>query len=149
MTPTQATIDFAPFANILLQAAGVVLMALASVAAAYIAQHFKHLNQDVVKAGFLDAADRAVSYATAKVGDAEAAGQLKVSVKSDTVAAAANYLLQGVPGAIKTLGIDQAGLERVVEAKMAQAAGVAVPPPAVALVAPVVGSAKPAIANGG
>lgn len=128
MTPTQAAIDFSPLVNIALQAFGVILMALASVAAAYIAQHFKLKNQDQIRTAFLDSADRAVSYATAQAKVAEAAGEFHVSVKDQTIAAASNYLIQQVPGAIKSLGITPDGVEKLVEAKMAQAAGVALPP---------------------
>lgn len=129
MNPTtQAAIDLSPIVNDLIQGAGIVLLALGSVAAGYIAQHFKNLNQAQVQAVLHDATDRAISYATAKTNELEADGKLSIPVKDQTTAGAVNYLIQSMPGTIKKLGYSGDDLQRLVEAKVAQAAGVALPP---------------------
>jgi hypothetical protein len=58
-----------------------------------------------------------IAYATASLKAVEAE-HAAVSVKSDVVAAAANYALRHVPEAIASLGLDGAHLQHMVEARL-------------------------------
>ncbi|HEX7776317.1 MAG TPA: hypothetical protein VF449_07295 [Parvibaculum sp.] len=68
-----------------------------------------------------------IAYATASLKAVEA-DHATVGVKSDIVAAAANYAVQHVPDAIAALGLDGAHLTRMVEARLGVASAAAPAP---------------------
>ncbi len=67
-----------------------------------------------------------IAYATARMKAVEA-DHATASVKSDIVAAAANYAVLHVPDAVAALGLDGAHLQRMAEARLGVAAPAAIP----------------------
>ena len=120
----QTAIDLTPIINVAVQLLGAVLLAVASVAVGYLAKRFKLNNQQALNDIVQQAATNAVNYGLSQAGQLSAAGAFNLQSKSAVIAAAAGYVTTHVPDALKKLGIDQSTVERLVEAKLADAVGV-------------------------
>ncbi|MCE9650572.1 MAG: hypothetical protein K8R18_13195 [Parvibaculum sp.] len=111
------TIDFVVLQPLVNELVLALLTALASVVAAKACQFLK-AKRDGELGQILDKAlGMGIAFATAKL-DALEAGRLKLEVKSELVAEAANYALVHVPEAAKALGLDGEHLTRMIEARL-------------------------------
>jgi hypothetical protein len=110
-------IDLTPLQPLLSNALLGILTALASVVAAKACALLK-ARRDGELGQILDKAlGMGIAFAMSKL-DALEAGRLKIDVKSDVLAEAANYTLAHVPEAVKALGLDGDHLQRMIEARL-------------------------------
>ncbi|MGB3809170.1 MAG: hypothetical protein WA943_03680 [Parvibaculum sp.] len=110
-------IDFAvlqPLVNELLLG---LLTALASLAVAKACQFLKAKRDGELGLILDKALGMGIAFAMSRL-DALEAGRLKVEVKSELAAEAANYALAQVPQAVKALGLDGVSLTRMIEARL-------------------------------
>lgn len=114
-TPTFG-IDLRPLLNeIVLPLVGAAALWLATWLATRIAGWLKISRDDRVRAYLEKALLLAIDYGKSRL---EQGGPLTFQVKSQIVAAAANYAVEHVPGALKHFGVDQEGLRRMLAARL-------------------------------
>ena len=113
-------VDLSPLVSLGVQVLGGVLLAVASVAAGYVAKHFKLANESTVRGYLMDAAENAVAYAASKEQALSAEGKFDVTTKNAVIGTASDYLLDHVPDAIAKFNLDRDHVERIVEAKLGQ-----------------------------
>lgn len=110
-------IDFAVLQPLVMELLLGALTALASVVVAKVCQFLK-ARRDGELGQILDKAlGMGIAFAMSRL-DALEAGRLKVEVKSELAAEAANYALAHVPQAVKALGLDGDHLRRMIEARL-------------------------------
>jgi hypothetical protein len=97
-----------------------VVVAIGGVAVTYLAKRLKLGNEAQLRDALQLAATNGAAYAMSQVQALGAAGKLSVDVKNRIIGLGAQYVLDHVPEATQKLGADQAAIERLVEAKLAQ-----------------------------
>lgn len=111
-------INFAPLVNdVLIPAVATVLTVVAGWLATKVAGWLNLKSDQEVRTYLEWALQQAIAYGKAKVPNS-----LAIDAKSEIVAGAANYAINAVPDALKRFGIDEAGLKRMIEARLDGAA---------------------------
>jgi len=113
-------IDLTALAVLAVQLLLPVVVAIAGVAASFLARRLHLSNEAELRSALQTAATNGAAYAISQVGALGAANRLSVDVKGKAVGLAAQYVLAHVPDAARSLGVDQAAIERLVEARLAQ-----------------------------
>jgi hypothetical protein len=93
------------------------------VAAGYLAKRLKLGNEASIRAYLDRGVEAAVDYDMSQAGHLSADGKLTVDAKNAVIKAGADYVLAHVPDAVAHFGLDQATVERKVEAKLGAALG--------------------------
>lgn len=107
-------IDLAPLVNqVIIPLATPVVAGIASWALANIAAHFKIRVQDSQRELINAVIYRGIAYASSK-----APSTINVSTGSAVKDMAANYVIEHVPGALRSLGVTPAALGQMVEARL-------------------------------
>jgi hypothetical protein len=134
-------LDLTALAMIAVQLMLPVVVAIGGVAVSYLARRLHLSNEAELRSALQIAATNGATYAISQVGALGAANRLSVDVKGKAVGLATQYVLAHVPDAARSLGVDQAAIERLVEARLArlvlgQQQAAATTPPAASVAAP-------------
>lgn len=116
-TAQTGIVDLSPLLNQLIEAAGLVVMALASWALVYLKNRFKIDVDDKTRAYLSDAIDNAIKYAEQKT-ESTLDPIAKVDTKNAKVAVAVDYVVAHVPDAVAHFGLTPDALARLVTAKL-------------------------------
>lgn len=116
MDPT-TTVDFAPVIEPVLQAVGVLLAAILMWAAKRGADYFKVQLTADHRVVLQDAIDRGVSFGIGKARK-QIEGGVRIDVKSEAAAVAANYVLARTPDALEHFGVTRESLVEMVMSRL-------------------------------
>lgn len=111
------TVDLAPVIEPLLQAAGVLLAGVLMWAAKRGADYFKVQLTADHRAVLQDAIDRGVSFGVGKAKK-QLEGGVRIDVKHEAAAMAANYVLARTPDALKHFGVTRESLVEMVMSRL-------------------------------
>lgn len=116
--PADGVIDFSPAFDAIIALLAAALTALAAWITRIAADWFKIKSDSEVRRYVLDAVERGIALAVDKVKSRT--GNLQVPVGSQTLEIAVEYILEAVPDGLKRLGIDEAHVRRMVDARLAE-----------------------------
>lgn len=111
------TIDLAPVIEPILQVAGVLLAGVLMWGAKKGADFFKIKLSDSHRAVLQDAIDRGVSFGVGKAKK-QLEGGVRIDVKHEAVAMAANYVLARTPDALNHFGVTRESLVEMVMSRL-------------------------------
>jgi hypothetical protein len=105
-------LDFAPLVQALAQIMGLTIL---SIIGYWLQGHVKDEN---TRNAILDAAENGVNHAINRIDAASKTGAMSVPVASGVAAMAAQYVLKMVPGAVKSMGMDEKKVVNLVISKL-------------------------------
>jgi hypothetical protein len=111
-TSGSTVLDFAPLIQAAMQA---VFLAVLSILAYWLQGHVKDEN---TRNAILSAAENGVNHAINRIDAASKDGSMSVPVASGVTAMAAKYVLDMVPGAVKSMGMDEKNIVNLVISKL-------------------------------
>lgn len=105
-------LDFAPLVQALAQIVGLTVV---SIIGYWLQGHVKDEN---TRNTILDAAENGVNHAINRIDAASKTGSMTVPVASGVTAMAVRYVMDMVPGAVKSMGLDEKSIAKLVIAKL-------------------------------
>ena len=109
-------VDLSPLISAAVEVVTLVLLAVGAIAIRRLAAWLRLREDDEVRAYLETALRNGIDFAMRRLE--ERSSDLKLETKSETIAEATRYVVEQVPEAVKRLKLDQAAIERAIEARL-------------------------------